>query len=96
MDEVDCEGVSPLLGAVRRGHFRVAERLLRAGAFQQPWTWTKRKGKRWHPLKAAKYSRLVSAVNRNQRISDEKLNKQITIPHRKKQKGTKTSKKKKS
>ena len=94
MDEVDCEGVSPMLSAVRRGHFRVAELLLRKGAFQQPWTWTKRKGKKWHPLTAAKYSRLVSAVNRRKPISDEKLNKQVHIPKRK-QKGTKTSKKKK-
>ncbi|CAJ1331289.1 unnamed protein product [Effrenium voratum] len=44
VDDVDADGVSPLLASVRRGKWRVAEMLLWAGAFQQPWKWTKRKG----------------------------------------------------
>ena len=73
VDEVDAEGVSPLLAAVRRGHWRIAEALLWAGAFQQPWKWTLRKGKKWSSSRAAKYDRLLDALNAGRGISTKKL-----------------------
>ena len=73
VDKVDREGVSPLLAAVRRGHWRIAEALLWAGAFQQPWKWTKRKGKKWSSSRASAYDRLLNAVNAGRGISTEKL-----------------------
>lgn len=73
VDDVDSEGVTPLLAAVRRGHWRVAEVLLWAGAFQKPWTWTVRKGKKWSSARAARYDRLLDALRSGQGISDGRL-----------------------
>ena len=54
VDECDCEGVSPLLASVRRGHWYVAEVLLWYGAYQAPWKWTARKGTKWSSCEASR------------------------------------------
>jgi len=66
IDEKDCEGVTPMLAAVRRGQWRTAELLVRKGAFQMPWKWTIKKGKKWSPLKARTFQTLISAVKKHQ------------------------------
>jgi len=66
IDEKDCEGVTPMLAAVRRGQWRTAELLLRKGAFQMPWKWTIKKGKKWSQLKARTFQTLISAVQKHQ------------------------------
>jgi len=97
IDETDCEGVTPMLAAVRRGQWRTAEFLLRKGAFQMPWTWTIKKGKKWSPLKVQTFYRLVSAVKKNQPFYPQKYKsrtpEQIAKAGTKKKKGTKKEKK---
>lgn len=73
VDECDCEGVSPLLASVRRGHWYVAEVLLWYGAFQAPWKWTARKGKKWSSCRASRYERVVAAVNSGRSLSKRDL-----------------------
>lgn len=69
VDDCDCEGVSPLLASVRRGHWKVAEVLLCHGAYQAPWKWTARKGTKWSSSRATRYDRVVAAVNSGRSIS---------------------------
>lgn len=73
VDDCDCEGVSPLLASVRRGHWYVAEVLLWYGANQTPWKWTARKGKKWSGCRASRYERVVAAVNSGRSISKRDL-----------------------
>merc|ERR1712190_288399 len=73
VDECDCEGVSPLLASVRRGHWQVAEVLLWYGAYQAPWKWTARKGTKWSKCRASRYERVVAAVNAGKNISKRDL-----------------------
>lgn len=62
VDALDNDGVTPLLAAVRRGHYFSAEELLWAGADKKPWQFTKRKGKKWSSSRASRYERLLEAV----------------------------------
>ena len=73
VDACDCEGVSPLLAAVRRGQWYVAELLLQYGAYQAPWKWTARKGKKWSSCRATRYDRIVAAVKSGRSISGRDL-----------------------
>jgi len=65
IDAKDCEGVSPLLVAVRLGQWTAAEALLCAGAFQMPWKLTVRRGAAWNTAKVSTFNKLVSAVNKS-------------------------------
>ena len=73
VDACDCEGVSPLLAAVRRGQWYVAELLLQYGAYEAPWKWTARKGKKWSSCRATRYDRIVAAVKSGRSISGRDL-----------------------
>eukprot|EP00929_Paragymnodinium_shiwhaense_P037055 TRINITY_DN19807_c0_g2_i1.p1 TRINITY_DN19807_c0_g2~~TRINITY_DN19807_c0_g2_i1.p1 ORF type:complete len:615 (+),score=137.73 TRINITY_DN19807_c0_g2_i1:84-1928(+) len=73
VDKLDVEGVSPMLAAVRRGHFFAAEELMWAGADQKPWQFTKRKGKAWSRARAMRYDCLLAAVNSGQWLSEARL-----------------------
>lgn len=73
VDVVDKEGVTPLLAAVRRGHFFAAEELLWAGADRRPWQFTKRKGKKWSSTRATRYERLLAAMDKGVYITKAAL-----------------------
>mmetsp|Transcript_20949 Transcript_20949/g.48106 ORF Transcript_20949/g.48106 Transcript_20949/m.48106 type:complete len:492 (+) Transcript_20949:86-1561(+) len=70
VDACDSEGVSPMLAAVRRGHWCAAKVLLWHGAYQKPWTLTARKGKNWSSSRAQTYERLVNAVNKAKKAAN--------------------------
>ena len=73
VDEVDMDGVTPMLAAVRQKRWEVVAVLLRAGAFREPWTWTVRKGKKWKRDVVTKYEFLVKAVKKGRRSFGKNL-----------------------
>lgn len=73
VDNLDSEGVSPMLAAVRRGHYFVAEELLWAGADSKPWQLTFRKGKKWSSTRATRYDRLLATFHAGRWLSKAEL-----------------------
>eukprot|EP00927_Polykrikos_kofoidii_P086510 TRINITY_DN9717_c1_g2_i1.p1 TRINITY_DN9717_c1_g2~~TRINITY_DN9717_c1_g2_i1.p1 ORF type:complete len:364 (+),score=50.52 TRINITY_DN9717_c1_g2_i1:109-1200(+) len=96
VDNLDSEGVSPMLAAVRRGHYFVAEELLWAGADSKPWEFTCRKGKKWSSTRATRYDRVLAIFRAGRWLSkgDLKISIKPGAKPGKKQGGKKKKKKK--